>query len=399
MSTELIKVEEFAAIMQSAPDSLKKNTSSVTACNNAGQALLDTIEGEGGMNEVLDAEAAEYLKKVKVTITKMEERRKPLTQLFDKVRSVFTANEKAIDPKDKSTIPGKLVYARDQYAAKKREDEKKRQAEAIQKANTEKEKETYKAALEAAIAAHMDLYFNEQSAQLSDMWERLHINSFDLNGKIIREWPLTYPIEHFNQFAKDFPVYYIDAKTKENIKIEAFKGKYDAFAKQYEFDLGDLRQSFVDRLPSKREELTELETLRITNAKAAENAEKERKEREEAERKQRELEASQREEIRKKEAEGASQTAQMGALFATAAASVASAPVNAKITEKIQVLHPSGFVEVYQMWWMNEGKDLTIEELEKIHKKMITFCEKQANKEDVHLSSKYIRYVEDIKAK
>lgn len=399
MSTELIKVEEFAAIMQSAPDSLKKNTSSVTACNNAGQALLDTIEGEGGMNEVLDAEAAEYLKKVKVTITKMEERRKPLTQLFDKVRSVFTANEKAIDPKDKSTIPGKLVYARDQYAAKKREDEKKRQAEAIQKANTEKEKETYKAALEAAIAAHMDLYFNEQSAQLSDMWERLHINSFDLKGKIIREWPLTYPIEHFNQFAKDFPVYYIDAKTKENIKIETFKGKYDAFAKQYEFDLGDLRQSFVDRLPSKREELMELETLRITNAKAAENAEKERKEREEAERKQRELEASQREEIRKKEAGGASQTAQMGALFATAAASVASAPVNAKITEKIQVLHPSGFVEVYQMWWMNEGNDLTIEELEKIHKKMITFCEKQANKEDVHLSSKYIRYVEDIKAK
>lgn len=399
MSTELIKVEEFAVIMKSAPDSLKKNTSSVAACNNAGQALLDTIEGEGGMNEILDAEVAGYLKKVKVTITKMEERRKPLTQLFDKVRSVFTANEKAIDPKDKSTIPGKLVYARDQYAAKKREDEKKRQAEAIQKANMEKEKETYKAALETAIAAHMDSYFNEQSAQLLDMWERLHINSFDLKEKIIREWPLIYPIEHFNLFAKDFPVYYINAKTKESIKAEAFKGKYDAYAKQYEFDLGDLRQSFVDRLPSKKKELMELETLRITNAKAAENAEKERKEREEAERKQRELEASQREETRKKEAEGASQTAQMGALFATAAASVASAPVNAKITEKIQVLHPSGFVEVYQMWWMNEGKDLTIEELEKIHKKMITFCEKQANKEDAHLSSKYIRYVEDIKAK
>lgn len=399
MSTELIKVEEFAVIMKSAPDSLKKNTSSVAACNNAGQALLDTIEGEGGMNEVLDAEVAGYLKKVKVTITKMEERRKPLTQLFDKVRSVFTANEKAIDPKDKSTIPGKLVYARDQYAAKKREDEKKRQVEAIQKANMEKEKETYKAALETAIAAHMDSYFNEQSAQLSDMWERLHINSFDLKEKIIREWPLIYPIEHFNLFAKDFPVYYINAKTKESIKSEAFKGKYDAYAKQYEFDLGDLRQSFVDRLPSKKKELMELETLRITNAKAAEDAEKERKEREEAERKQRELEASQREETRKKEAEGASQTAQMGALFATAAASVASAPVNARITEKVQVLHPSGFVEVYQMWWMNEGKDLTIEELEKIHKKMITFCEKQANKEDVHLSSKYIRYVEDIKAK
>lgn len=399
MSIELIKVEEFAAIMQSAPDSLKKNTASVLACNNAGQALLDTIEGEGGMNEVLDSKAVEYLKKVKITITNMEERRKPLTQLFDKVRSVFTANEKAIDPKDANTIPGKLVRARDQYAAQKREDEKKRQAEALLKANIEKEKETYKAALETAIAAHMDSYFNEQSVRLSDMWENIHINSFDIKGKIIREWPLVYPVEHFNQFAKDFSTYYIDVKIKASIKAEVLRGKYTAFAKQYEFDLGDLRQSFIDRLLSKKQELMELETLRVINAEAAEKAEKERKEREEAERKQRELKASQREESRKKEAESTSQAAQMGSLFATAAASVSSAPVNAKITEKIQVLHPSGFVEVYQMWWMNEGKDLTIEELEKIHKKMITFCEKKANKEEVRLSSKYVRYIEDVKAK
>ena len=39
------------------------------------------------------------------------------------------------------------------------------------------------------------------------------------------------------------------------------------------------------------------------------------------------------------------------------------------------------------------------EELEKIHKKMISFCEKKANSDDeMKIKSKYIRYEEEVKA-
>ena len=77
MATELIKIDEVKSILSSFPDTIGKNSNSVKKCNEAGQALLDTIEGEG-MNETIDQAAADYLKKVNVTLKNMDERRKPI---------------------------------------------------------------------------------------------------------------------------------------------------------------------------------------------------------------------------------------------------------------------------------------------------------------------------------
>ena len=49
-NNQLVKVEEFNNIMRSAPAVLQRNQTSVSACNQAGQALLDTIEAAGGIN-------------------------------------------------------------------------------------------------------------------------------------------------------------------------------------------------------------------------------------------------------------------------------------------------------------------------------------------------------------
>lgn len=398
MSTELIKVEEFTSLMKSAPDALGKNQKSIANCNSAGQAILDTIQGEG-MTDELDAKAAEYLKKVNVTITNMKSRRAPVTQLFDRIRSIFTTDEKAIDPKDKSTIPGKIVAERDRYAALKREEERRKQQEMQRQANIEKEKGTYRIAIEQAINTHMSSYFAEQQKNLSHIWESITLATFELKEKSIRGWSTLYPREHFDTFNQDITTYYLDAQTKENIKTEILSNKYSAFSQQYKFDMEDLRQSFIDRLSSKKQELIEEEELRKKDAEAAAKAEAERKQREEEERKQRELEIQQKEHEQQQKAESSIQSAQMNSLFATAAASVTTRTSKAKVTERIKILHPAGFLEIYQMWWINEGQNLTIEELEKIHKKMISFCEKKANSDDeMKIKSKYIRYEEEVKA-
>lgn len=398
MSTELIKVEEFTSLMKSAPDALGKNQKSIANCNSAGQAILDTIQGEG-MTDELDAKAAEYLKKVNVTITNMKNRRAPVTQLFDRIRSIFTTDEKAIDPKDKSTIPGKIAAERDRYAALKREEERRKQQEMQRQANIEKEKGTYRFAIEQAINTHMSSYFAEQQKNLSHIWESITLATFELKEKSIRGWSTLYPREHFDTFNQDITTYYLDAQTKANIKAEILSNKYSAFSQQYKFDMEDLRQSFIDRLSSKKKELIEEEELRKKDAEAAAKAEAERKQREEEERKQRELEIQQKEHEQQQKAESSIQSAQMNSLFATAAASVTTRTSKAKVTERIKILHPAGFLEVYQMWWINEGQNLTIEELEKIHKKMISFCEKKANSDDeMKIKSKYIRYEEEVKA-
>lgn len=398
MSTELIKVEEFTSLMKSAPDALGKNQKSIANCNSAGQAILDTIQGEG-MTDELDAKAAEYLKKVNVTITNMKNRRAPVTQLFDRIRSIFTTDEKAIDPKDKSTIPGKIAAERDKYAALKREEERRKQQEMQRQANIEKEKGTYRLAIEQAINTHMSSYFAEQQKNLSHIWESITLAIFELKEKSIRGWSTLYPREHFDTFNQDITTYYLDAQTKANIKAEILSNKYSAFSQQYKFDMEDLRQSFIDRLSSKKQELIEEEELRKKDAEAAAKAETERKQREEEERKQRELEIQQKEHEQQQKAESSIQSAQMNSLFATAAASVTTRTSKAKVTERIKILHPAGFLEIYQMWWINEGQNLTIEELEKIHKKMISFCEKKANSDDeMKIKSKYIRYEEEVKA-
>ena len=398
MSTELIKVEEFTSLMKSAPDALGKNQKSIANCNSAGQAILDTIQGEG-MTDELDAKAAEYLKKVNVTITNMKNRRAPVTQLFDRIRSIFTTDEKAIDPKDKSTIPGKIAAERDRYAALKREEERRKQQEMQRQANIEKEKGTYRLAIEQAINTHMSSYFAEQQKNLSHIWESITLATFELKEKSIRGWSTLYPREHFDTFNQDITTYYLDAQTKANIKAEILSNKYSAFSQQYKFDMEDLRQSFIDRLSSKKQELIEEEELRKKDAEAAAKAEAERKQREEEERKQRELEIQQKEHEQQQKAESSIQSAQMNSLFATAAASVTTRTSKAKVTERIKILHPAGFLEIYQMWWINEGQNLTIEELEKIHKKMISFCEKKANSDDeMKIKSKYIRYEEEVKA-
>lgn len=398
MSTELIKVEEFTSLMKSAPDALGKNQKSIANCNSAGQAILDTIQGEG-MTDELDAKAAEYLKKVNVTITNMKSRRAPVTQLFDRIRSIFTTDEKAIDPKDKSTIPGKIAVERDRYAALKREEERRKQQEMQRQANIEKEKGTYRLAIEQAINTHVSSYFAEQQKNLSHIWESITLATFELKEKSIRGWSTLYPREHFDTFNQDITTYYLDAQTKANIKAEILSNKYSAFSQQYKFDMEDLRQSFIDRLSSKKQELIEEEELRKKDAEAAAKAETERKQREEEERKQRELEIQQKEHEQQQKAESSIQSAQMNSLFATAAASVTTRTSKAKVTERIKILHPAGFLEIYQMWWINEGQNLTIEELEKIHKKMISFCEKKANSDDeMKIKSKYIRYEEEVKA-
>lgn len=398
MSTELIKVEEFTSLMKSAPDALGKNQKSIANCNSAGQAILDTIQGEG-MTDELDAKAAEYLKKVNVTITNMKSRRAPVTQLFDRIRSIFTTDEKAIDPKDKSTIPGKIAAERDRYAALKREEERRKQQEMQRQANIEKEKGTYRLAIEQAINTHMSSYFAEQQKNLSHIWESITLATFELKEKSIRGWSTLYPREHFDTFNQDITTYYLDAQTKANIKAEILSNKYSAFSQQYKFDMEDLRQSFIDRLSSKKQELIEEEELRKKDAEAAAKAEAERKQREEEERKQRELEIQQKEHEQQQKAESSIQSAQMNSLLATAAASVTTRTSKAKVTERIKILHPAGFLEIYQMWWINEGQNLTIEELEKIHKKMISFCEKKANSNDeMKIKSKYIRYEEEVKA-
>ncbi len=399
MATELIKIDEVKSILSSFPDTIGKNSSSVKKCNEAGQALLDTIEGEG-MNETIDQAAADYLKKVNVTLKNMDERRKPITQIFDKVRSFFTSQEKEIDPKDSTTIPGKLVVKRNEYAKYKYEEEQRRKKEAEQRARIETEKASYQQTIENSLLSYFNQYLSSKVSELQAIFSNLTHENFDREVIGITVFQTDYPKSHFDKFSADSATYYISQETKKEIRRNILQGRYEQLAQQYKAKILNVKQDLIDRIPSKRNELAELEQLRLANAEAAAKAEELRKQREIEATSKRMEEIKREEEVAKQEAALKAQQSSIGSLFAGAAASVAPPPTNAKVKEKIVVVNQQGYLEVFQMWWLNEGKDLPVEELEKIFKKMITYCEKQANSKDQkHIESQFIRYEADVKAK
>lgn len=399
MSTELIRTEEVSKIIIAFPEIMSKNSKSLSSCTTAGQAYLDTISAEG-MSEELDQSVAEYLGKVKGLITNMEKRRQPLTQMFDKIRSLFTSQEKSIDPKDTSTIPGKLVAKRNEYAAWKYQEEQRIRKEAEQTARIENEKATYKRDLGMSLVKHFNAYLTSKITELASLYNSLTLENFHRGSNYIRLFSAEYPRDHFDKFTDDTLTFYISPEVKKAIRTQLMLSAYQSLQERFRSELTTNKQNLIDRLSSKQQELHELEELRKSNAEAAAEAEAEKKRREQEETVRQMAELKQKEAEDQKRSEASSQKEAMNSLFGMAAASIAPAPSNAKVKEKIQVLHPAGFVEIYQMWWINEGQSLTIEELEKVHKKMITFCEKQANSKDPqHINSQYIRYEDDIKAK
>lgn len=399
METSLVKIEEISSIMSSFPEILGKNSTSVQKCNEAGQALLDTIEGEG-MNEALDEKVSEYLKKVSVTVNNMGERRKPLTQIFDRIRSHFTSQEKMIDPKSPSTIPGMLTIKRNEYAQYKYEQEQKRRKEAERQASVEKEKATYRQDLENSLLTHFNQYLTQKISEIQNIFSGLTYENFSRESIGITVFTTEYPRTHFDKFTAEHATFYITNETKREIRQTVLQGKYEQYANQFKSTVIQTRQDLIDRLPSKRKELAEQIQLRQQNAEAAAQAEEARKAREAEESAKRLAEIKRQEEESKQRNAQEAQRDAIGGLFGAAAATVAAPPTNAKVKERIVVLHPNGYLDVFQMWWINEGQSMTLEELEKTMKKMVTCCEKLANSKDQeHIQSQYIRYENEVKAK
>lgn len=400
-NNSLIKVEEFNQIMQSAPATLQRNQASVSACNQTGQALLDTIEAEGGISsDELDATVSEYLEKTKITVENMNKRRKPLTQLLATVSKSFTSLESAIDIKSVTTIPYKLQQARNKYAAKKLEEQKKREEEARRIQLVENEKAQYKADITLLLDTTYANYISRHINALNGMYDHATLASYNDVCRQIKEANVTFNWTDFANNVKDtFQTFYMDAATRTGIKNELASIKKVEYTKRYSFELEDLKQSLIDRLPSLRKQLEEQEELRRTNAvEAARQEEQRRKEQQEQLRKQEE-ERKRREAEAKAKAEAEKAAAEVQAAFDFSAASMPSTPTKAKVKKKIQITNPQGFLQVYQMWFTREGINMSMEDLEKVHKKMITYCEKVVNKDGEEIKSAFVKYIDDVTAK
>lgn len=395
------KANEVVNILQTAPSILTDSETRVTRCSNAGKSLLDTINATNGINsDEVDGQVQKFIEASKQTLERINGSRKPITQMLTAISKRFTSLESEIDVKTSGTIPYKLQQARNKYAAKKLEEQKKREEEARRIQLAENEKAQYKADITLLLDTTYTNYVSRHINALNGMYDHATLATYNDVCRQIKEAKTTFNWTDFANNVKDtFQTFYMDSATRTCIKNELASIKKVEYAKRYSFELDDLKQSLIDRLPSLRKQLEEQEDLRRTNAEEAARQEEQRKKEQQEQLRKQEEERKRKEEEAKAKAEADKAAAEVQAAFDFSAASMPSTPTKAKVKKKIQITNPQGFLQVYQMWFTREGINMSMEDLEKVHKKMITYCEKVVNKDGEQIQSAFVKYVDDVTAK
>lgn len=398
MSSELaiIKQENIQTIVSAAPQSYSDNKLSCERCISAGQSILNTITASGGMTDELDKEAALFIEKARKTVKKMNEKRSPVTKLFDDIRREFTVIENAIDPTKADTIPYKLQQYRNQYAAKKRAEEEKRRQEEYKRQQAEQARVKLRQDIEGDFKTQFQTYLNQSINWLTAKDSSVTLENYNTVYSEVKNFSASLPADWLQNLHTLIRIpgnvsvdelRQIETDTKERL------GKQ--FTEQYTAEIQDNKDFILDRLPSKK---ANLERIAQADAADAARAKAEMEERQRKEAKEREAERKRREEEEKQKAEMARQQAEMSGLFAEQA-SMQSYQPKVKVTQKIELLNPEGIMPILSMWWSKEGCTLSVEELSKLFKKQITFCEKLANKDNVYIENESVQYIDDVKAK
>ena len=112
-NTETGEFNNLPVILNSAPEILMKNQTSKSKATEA-YLTIENLITDNGMSDFYDNELAKFVEKGKKTITSMNDRRKPVTQMIDLIKKEFTSLESDL----KSTVD-KAQSQRNAYATEK----------------------------------------------------------------------------------------------------------------------------------------------------------------------------------------------------------------------------------------------------------------------------------------
>ena len=397
MSAEIVRRENVELIASSAPQSYSENKNSHDRCIEFGQQLLNNILSSG-MSDDLDQQAAQYIAKAKATVKKMNDKRAPVTKLFDEIRAQFTTLENEIDATKKDTIPYRLQILRNEYAAKKREEVERQRREELLRQQAEQARNKYRSDCEVEHRAAFDNVLNMGINELNSLNASITLDNIETISARVLVYNCDLPNDWESTLSSSLflpPVIPLDEL--KAIRQQVLLDNRNKYREWYRFEMESTRDAILKMLPSKREELEKMATAAAAEAERIQANIKAR-EAEEAARAEALRRAKAEEEQR--QAQMKQQASEMDSLFGVAQAGVQTYQPKTSVKKKLVPLSSDAFLPIISMWWSQEGVTLTVEELTKMFKKQITFCEKQANlPEPVFIESEHIRYEDEVKAK
>lgn len=400
MSNEIaiIKPENVEMIVSSAPNAYNENQVSHQRCLDAGNQLLNTIHQQG-MNDQLDQQAAQFIEKARKTVLKMNDKRAPVTKLFDEIRRQFTAMENDVDPSKKDSVPYQLQQLRNEFAAKKRAEQDRLRRAAIIEQQKQASIAKYRTDVEEDYRLVFNGLLNTALNSLAAINLKITLDNFDEMEKQINAFPSVLPESNLSA-SRSMVLLPTNVPADELAKIrqQVIDKLMPKFREQYESDIIDRKMDLSAILPSKR---SELERAAKASAEEAERIKREIQEREASEAAAKERERQEREAKEAAAAQMKQKQNEMASIFDGAAASVQTYQPKTSVKKKISILTPEGFLPVLMMWWKEEGRTLSVDELSKTFKKQLTFCEKLANAKDGarFIDDEAVCYEDEIKSK
>ena len=396
-STALVKQENIQAIVQSAPKAYETGKISHDKCLEFGNALLKKIEENGGLNDELDAQVADYLVRVGTTLKKINDTRTPVTRLFDDIKKVFTARENDIDKTKIGTLPFRLQALRNAYAKQKFEEEERKRKEEEERQRIALLKNKYIQDVREDYRRLLNEAINHSCRTLTELDNNVTLDNYQKIYQFIDDFQTELPLEWFKNLKHNIgiPNFPISIEELRQIEVNIKQDLHKEFSEQYLFEIEGTKLYILERLPSKK---SNLEKIAKANAEEAARLKAEIDANMVKETARIEEERKQREQEQQRKSEAAQQMNEMNNLFAMAEAAQPVAKTSVKVSKKIEIINTNGILPIIHMWFSQEGCNLGTDELAKIFKKQITFCEKLA-KEDIFIEDKNIRYVDDVKAK
>lgn len=456
MSTELQVINNSIEIFKSAPDVLLANQERTRKALQVGQSILSQWQEAFQIGDeeerlqvlqVVDERSNKFLVNCNNALKEQKELRASITQMMDNFKKMFTSAENDIDKTKAGSVPEQVQKNRDKYAHITHQIAERKRIEAEREAAKKQELINLKSKIEVSISNQFNDYLLKVKQRFVDNFNALKLDTFADDAHAIRIYEPNYSEAAFQKLQPE-NIYLVNVTKEEyaGIVSEIKSNLFDGFKKDYTSQLTELKNDIVDKLKSKFDELTEerrIEVEAMEERKRQEEAERkrqeeiaraneaerkrleaeaaeakakeaerlkeleaerkrqedEKKKREEEERKRMEAEAAEARAKAEQEAEIKKQGEQTMLMFEQEAAMAEVKTADARQGYEISVKHPAGYVQIFQYWFENAGKNLAIDKIGNTKlDQMKAFCEKQAHKTDEKIESKFIEYKPTFKA-
>lgn len=457
-NNQVALIENSIEVFRTAPEVLLKHqaraSKALVVADNIIQQWTDAFAVQDPAERILalgkaDERSMKFLANCSEASTQMKESRAAITQLMDMLRKMYTVEENSLDPKI-GEKPNTIQNNRNLYAVEVLKETERLRKVAEAKAAKEKEANDIRHYINSTISRLLYEVLAQKKLSITEKFNNITLDTYEEKAGQLQRMPTEYPQGKQEVALKyDLPKPNRHDDTEMNMLQIRAHGEFDfqSFYSKYNTEISELKNSLVDRLPSKlaelqtakakaeqaeKERLAELERQRQAQIQrdkdmAKANAEKKKQleeenrlaqereqqrikdmeakaeqERTEAQRLKDQREVEERERLAKEAEENRLKAEQEADLKKAAdnamtmfneTAEVASNTVapETRSAVVITVKHPAAWVELMQFWY-TRNTAMPLEEMEKMtFEKLRKYAEKAAGKGE-KIESKFMTY-------